>query len=251
MSCRRESCPFHHTRHEFSAKYRHCCNACAAGEPTHTNNCSGAGQRVVGVAAAATPHAAAGVATETRYGVQVPRHWWAGNSCDSIRKFLRWYMGKFDFTLNCEVAWLWADLEADLRLQQSMMHRRPLKIYVEKEDNVARDSLNNLSQINVHKRGLDGHWRGRYYMQERTGLDFDVQAYLLSQHKTPAILLEACQNIEAGDMKEFTFVCRGATHRSVGMACLLSMIIYPCAVIHLSTPRTINAARDKGLPVRR
>ena len=57
----------------------------------------------------------------------------------------------------------------------------------------------------------------------------------------------AVEKIEGGALAEFTFVCRHATHRSVGMACLLATLFYNKAVIVLSTRRTCDDAVRFGL----
>ena len=57
----------------------------------------------------------------------------------------------------------------------------------------------------------------------------------------------AVEKIEGGELAEFTFVCRHATHRSVGMACLLATLFYNKAVIVLSTRRTCADAEWFGM----
>ena len=57
----------------------------------------------------------------------------------------------------------------------------------------------------------------------------------------------AVKKIEDGELAEFTFVCTHATHRSVGMACLLASLIYNNAIIVLSTNRTHDDAMRFGM----
>ena len=64
---------------------------------------------------------------------------------------------------------------------------------------------------------------------------------------TAEALLEAFNYIELYDSTEFAFVCHGATHRSVACCILLVAMVYPEAIVCLSTPRTQRAAEEYGL----
>jgi hypothetical protein len=50
------------------------------------------------------------------------------------------------------------------------------------------------------------------------------------------------ERIEENGMREFSFVCHGATHRSVACCLLLAAIAYPQARVHMTTRRTRDAA---------
>jgi hypothetical protein len=171
---------------------------------------------------------------------QVPRVW----LCSNLPDFLSWFIERFHIHVSFRVALQWGALTAyaldDLR--DDAWRMRDLNIYVLRESEAGIDSP---SQINVHTRGLDGR-SNLYDMGNVTGVDFIVQAVLIGQVLTPSILLETCRNIQRNDLQDFTFVCHGATHRSVGMAFLLSMIVYPNSRIHLSTHRTLLAAHTRG-----
>jgi hypothetical protein len=250
MSCKTTNCTFCHKRTAFSARQRFCCNACRRGEPMHTDNCTGARQMVEGGTSVAVPLALARLPqpgfTNISRGIQVPRAW----LCSNLHDYIAWYITRFHIHVSLPVAMQWGALAAyaldELRdntpPQQNVMRDRALTIYVLKESEVGRD---NPSQINVNTRGLDGR-SSLYELHDVTGVDFIVQAVLIGQQLTPSILLEACQNIQQNDLQSFTFVCHGATHRSVGMAFLLSMIVYPNSRIRLSTNRTQLAAVKRG-----
>ena len=101
--------------------------------------------------------------------------------------------------------------------------------------------------VNVHVMGLDARTHSLYALRDVTGLDFEVQAVLLTKACTALSLLTACEAIEALDRYEFAFVCHGATHRSVACCVLLAAIIYSDATVVLTTARTKAAAIARGL----
>ena len=209
----------------------------------HTVNCTGAGEMVEGGRGIQVPQPGF---TNISRGIQVPPAW----VCSNLHDHLTWYITQFHIPVSLPVAMQWGALSAyalnDLRdnnsPQQNVMRDRALTIYVLKESEVGRDSP---SQINVHTRGLGGRSR-LYELRDVTGVDFIVQAFLIGQQLTPSILLEACHNIQQNDLQSFTFVSHGANQTSVGMAFLLSMIVYPNSRIRLSTNRTQLAAVKRG-----
>ena len=122
---------------------------------------------------------------------------------------------------------------------------RILTLYVLAEDspfNVEAEST-----INVHARGLDARCPSLYQMHKATGIDFAVQAVLLTKSLTAEIMYEACRAIETHNLSSFTFVCAHATHRSCGCAVLLAILAYQNAQIILSTKRTKDAAIEGGM----
>ena len=94
---------------------------------------------------------------------------------------------------------------------------------------------------------ITGQRKPAYQLDQITGLDVGVQETLIRQKTVAECILKAILAIEAHDCREFAFVCRGGTHRSVGCACLLLMLAYPAGRLVLTTPRTQRDARDKGL----
>ncbi len=100
--------------------------------------------------------------------------------------------------------------------------------------------------MDVAKRGVDAH-SPMYELTAVTGVDFRVQAVVATQAATAEALREAIRRIEDVDADEFSFVCHGATHRSVACCFLLAAIAYPRAEICLTMARTRRAAASCGL----
>ena len=73
-------------------------------------------------------------------------------------------------------------------------------------------------------------------------MDECVQARVASQAITARCLLDAMQEVEKWNYRLFSFVCRGATHRSVACCLLLAAIAYRNASVHMTTKRTRIAA---------
>ena len=138
----------------------------------------------------------------------------------------------------------WRHLEAKLPHVNQV---RPLTIYVLAEDSSSplKDKVG--ACINVNTRRLNAHARSVYNMWEVTGIDFNVQAVLVSQPKTAEALYDAVRFIEIQDLEVFAFVCSHATHRSCGCAILLASLVYKRARIVFTTDRTKKAARARGM----
>ena len=102
----------------------------------------------------------------------------------------------------------------------------------------------------MHDRGLNARCNHLYCMQEVTGLDFRVQAVLITQKETAFVLLDACRLIEVDGLNDFCFVCQGGTHRSAGCCVLLAALIYQNTEVILTTSRTRNAAVELGMASR-
>ena len=90
---------------------------------------------------------------------------------------------------------------------------RPLTIYVLAEDSASPLLGNATAFVNVHARGLNAHAPRVYNRPEVTGIDFDVQAVLVSQPLTAEVLYDACGLIEIQELDKFAFICSHATHR--------------------------------------
>ena len=97
------------------------------------------------------------------------------------------------------------------------------------------------AHIDVALRGVNGK-SSLYRLCDVTGVDERVQAVVASQEATASCLLVAFERIEEEDMHEFSFVCHGATHRSLACSLLLAAIAYPRATVHMTTRRTRRAA---------
>ena len=97
---------------------------------------------------------------------------------------------------------------------------------------------------------LDAH-STLYENTEVTGINWVVQAVLLTQNSCYTALKDAVFRIENSrrwqSHAQFAFACSHATHRSVGCAVLLATFFYKDARIRFTTRRTIRAAREFGM----
>ena len=103
------------------------------------------------------------------------------------------------------------------------------------------------THVDVAIRGVDARCSELYHLSKVTGVDSMVQAVVAAQIETVICLLLAVERIEENNLHEFSFVCKGATHRSVACCMLLAAIVYPEARVRLTTPQTQRAATDAGL----
>ena len=249
MGCHRAGCHFHHKRHYHGVGWHgYCCNACRRKEGCHTENCTGhqhhagemaAHKRNRGAMATAVPRA-----TQSDVAFTIPDHWACG---DSILQHLDWYhihTRASGMAIPTETKEAWRLLESKLTF---VNQARPLIIHVLAEDSSSPLLSKVGACINVNTRGLNAHASSIYNMWEVTGIDFDVQAVLVSQPKTVEALYDAVRFIELQDLEAFAFVCSHATHRSCGCAILLATLVYKRAHIVFSTNRTRKAARERGM----
>ena len=177
--------------------------------------------------------------TCSKHGFGIPAAWSRQNN--DILDHINWYMETFRLNLPFQASQRYIDLQR--RVDGSTVERA-LNIYVRVRDsNFSPDEV----VIDVHSMGVDGHNPQLYDKGKVTGVDFCVQAYLLTQVPTADALFHACREVERKDLKEITFACLGATHRSCGCAVLLSILVYPNASIILTTPRTNRSARLRGM----
>jgi hypothetical protein len=123
--------------------------------------------------------------------------------------------------------------------------RRSVTIHVLAEDSLFRNDMSHV--VNVHARGLTAISPSMYDMKDVTGVDFVVQAVLVTQALAAELVHEACCIIESENLNNFGFVCSHGTHRSLGCAMLLAILAYPNARVCLSTPRTMRAAIARGM----
>ena len=82
-----------------------------------------------------------------------------------------------------------------------------------------------------------------------TGFDHVVISHLLLQHELHGLLREAIVLIESNHLSALGFRCMGGTHRSVCMAYLLLLLVYPEASIHVYSHK-VAAAAEQVLDVR-
>ena len=102
-----------------------------------------------------------------------------------------------------------------------------------------------LHAINLIRRGIDGK-SAQYSLKEVTGLHFGVHQRFLVQPSVSEAVFDAILTIERNELAEFAFYCHGGTHRSVGCACLLLIMIYPDDKLVFTTERTQRDALNFG-----
>ena len=199
--CRRAGCTHSHLKGPRDHGY--CCNACRCYGGQHTPNCTGF--------------------DNAQIGFRIPEHW---KRSDDIMSHINWYMRRFDIWMddNTKAAWLQLQNWACFAVNRD----RELRIHVRPQNDTGPHRL--IDVTTYHLDGYDG--------TKKSGIHFEIQAKLLSQQDCARAMFQALTGIECGGLADFTFVCRHATHRSVGMACLVATLFYHRAKIVFYTRRT-------------
>mgnify|MGYP000708727523 CR=1 FL=1 len=250
--CARPGCGYGHKRGP--RRHGFCCSACRRGEPYHTVSCSGQGRMVCLAGAAAAAATAEALPRGTRrldlrhraklsQMVRLPVAW-KRNTEEEPLAYVLWFMHRYGLQLELGALACWERLSCKL---STVFRRRQLLLYAFRQDSVPDGFQDPSMSVNVHAMGLDARTHSLYSLPDVTGLDFEVQAVLLTKACTALSLLTACEAIEALDRYEFAFVCHGATHRSLACCVLLAAIIYSDATVVLTTARTKAAAIARGL----
>ena len=143
----------------------------------------------------------------------------------------------------------WGRFQDRLALLRSDPRRRYLRLEPHREDNIPNKFQE--WHIDVAGRGVEGINYDLYRLCDVSGVDEVLQAVVASQKVTAECLTDAMQQVEAFQKHEFSFVCHGATHRSVPCCLLLAALAYPKACVHLTTSRTRTSAAKNGLPLLR
>ena len=224
MPCARRGCRYEHL--DGCRGHGFCCNACKRNEGKHTKNCTGymhgrSDFQYDGYAQTQSP-------MRGQVGFRIPPSWKSGP------RFLDntdWYMTRFGLYMPKDIHEYWLTFQPLANLPVNW--QRELVIHVRPENNPGPGP-----NINFARLGLNAHRPSLYNSREVSGIYFEVQAVLLSQLACAYGIYAAVKKIEEGELPEFTFVCTHATHRSVGMACLLALMFYNKAIIVLSTKRT-------------
>ena len=167
---------------------------------------------------------------------RLPAHWRRGKA--SVVSFCSWYMTEYSIIAHPGVMPTLRTLDFMLKF---VSPDRQICLHAFAADNLP-DWLED-AHINLHELGVNGR-SPSYQMHAVTGLNFPVQANLLSQSVLVQALLDACNMIEDSNLSDFAFVCRGGTHRSVGGILLLAMLLYPNAKLVMHTKRTARAAES-------
>ena len=251
FQCKRPRCRFAHR----SGPRNHgfCCNACRFGSTEHTANCTGCGHAVVLHDTAEVHPARAQVARGRRWsslgqsmaqgeGVRLPESWKRGNQ--EPLEYALWFMRRYELCMEPDATVYWECLSEKLPTVDT---ERALLIHAFAQDTMPVEFREESRSLDVHERGINARADWRYELGDVTGLDFEVQAVMLTQGCTACALLDACMAIELHDNHEFAFACRSATHRSVACCVLLAAIVYRHARIVLTTSRTQRAASERGM----
>lgn len=169
----------------------------------------------------------------------------------SVVTYIRELVSRHGLALSAPAEQAWQKFEK--RLTSSFWpppERRTLHLQPHAQDRVATSEFQHL-HIDVALRGVDGKSNLLYKLADVTGVDECVQAVVASQEATANCLLAALERVEEEDVHKFSFVCHGATHRSVACCFLFAALAYPKAEIQLTTARTRDAAAKAGLPTAR
>ena len=236
-TCRRAGCPF--SNRDGRRHHGFCCNACRRDEGHHTKNCTvwmsifqnnGYTQTQNPMPAGnLLPTMQNPIPMRSQVGFLIPHSW---KSDHKFIDHIGWYMTRFGLQMDKATEENWLTMQKMANLKEPNWERE-LLIHVRSESNQGTVPL-----INLTKYDLDAH-SSMYDSRQVSGLWFEVQSRLLSQPACASAMYAAVEKIEGGAFAEFTFVCIHATHRSVGMACLLATLFYNRAIIIvLSTKRT-------------
>ena len=129
--------------------------------------------------------------------------------------------------------------------QPQFNSERSLRLYRRKHEWLRIFNLNAQPwHIDVSEKphAVDARWRSLYDTDHVSGIDERVLAVVASQYATAKIFSKAIDCIENNGLSEFTFVCAGATHRSVACCLLMSSGVYLQAVMQPTTTRVRNDA---------
>ena len=150
------------------------------------------------------------------------------------------YVRRYDVAMARDVLELCRalDLIHVRRERQLFLHALPENKFLQ----IAPDGLSHGS-LNVEN--TDGRSK-RYELRAVTGTYWEVQARLLEQPETFENILRAASDIEHENREAFYFRCRRGTHRSVGHAALLHLVLYHQAKLVFHTSRTMTEAENPG-----
>ena len=170
----------------------------------------------------------------------------AENTCKkwgiNVVRYVQWLAHNYRYELSPDVLLAWQRTQfliETIRIDPDPPER--VKIYVFKHVHTKPDALAGKC-IDVDQEIPVNAKSRSYNSQDVTGVHQEVQAILVSQGNTANAINLAVQTVAM--FGEVAFVCRGATHRSAGCACLLASLAYPNAVIKFSTTNTNEAAAE-------
>ena len=180
--------------------------------------------------------------------------------------YVKWYCTRYGQdggeASNCDTFSHWKRVDVLAALIDKSSHRsRHVKIHAYAQDcmpphqeimkHAGAPESDMLHAINLIRRGVDGKSTRydsitQYDLGHVTGLHFAVHLCLIKQATVAESILDAILAIEYKDLRDFAFYCHGGTHRSVGCACLLLMMVYPQGKLVLTTERTQRDASAYG-----
>ena len=176
---------------------------------------------------------------------------WLRGSMDAF-DFINWYILRYDVNFENDTEDAWRAFAHKLACTGSAADETtapPLRLYAYRQDSLPRFCFENYAEAgyrDVAEAGLNA-FSNLYTMGAVTGIDFPVQAVLITQLSIVKVLTDAWNDIRRRKLREYAFVCHGATHRSVACCMLLAAIAYPYAEICLTTRRTQAAAQVRNL----
>ena len=106
--------------------------------------------------------------------------------------YVLWFMHRYGLQLELGALACWERLSCKL---STVFRRRQLLLYALKQDSVPDGFQDPSMSVNVHRMGLDAQARSLYALRDVTGLDFEVQAVLLTKACTALSLLAVCEAI--------------------------------------------------------
>lgn len=233
-------------------RHGYCCNACRRGEEMHTRHCTGYRFFPPGEAAQVAELMPPRLHLVPPVETPAPRdclfHFPAGLTRTSTGlgavAWVQWYLERFQLQWHPDTQLVWQ--RAALLVERvANPERQPLVIHVRKLGDVPSPRPPRCIDVHEHFH-VDARPRNdEYQLSDVSGFDFRLQANLVLQCATAEALVEAIYLLELDERAEnVTFLCLGATHRSLGCACLLAMWAYPNATLQLNTLRTIADARS-------
>jgi len=268
-ACVRPGCPHRHQVRPRSHGY--CCEACKGKPYSHTEDCSGShsSRRQTIIIEEEDPGVLAGFSNAGQFAdatarpiitplrmnfgaslepLTLPAAWLRGAL--TAMDYVKWYATRYSLSLRgVDATRVWQALSEHLMNRVERESFRTLRLFAHRRDRIPRLLEDAFATVDVADVGIDGHSQ-MYKITRVTGVDCRVQAVVAMHAATAEALLEAIQMIESRDVREFAFLCHGATHRSVACCFLLAALAYPRAEIYLTTKRTHNDAERFGLYAR-
>ena len=164
--------------------------------------------------------------------------------------FINWYIERYGLRFQNHAENAWRALAHRLaRVEAAPGYPSGLRLYAYRKRNLPRFFCADHGEAgfqDVDEAGLDAR-SSAYDMDMVTGIDFPLQAELVTQLSTVSVITTAWNRIRHQNLHNYAFVCNHATHRSVACCMLLAAIAFPHAEICLTTPRTQAAARSRNL----